>query len=508
MAKVRDQNEDALRPPASKVAGGLPEESEFPPEPVAEADSPWYFKPFVAFEDRTGIWHVVKPIIQHPIPPRTGWMYVFGTATLTSFIVQIVTGIALALFYDPSSSGAYQSLQFITNDLVFGNQLRAIHNFGAAAMVIFIGIHMIRVFLTGSFKFPREVSWLSGVVLFTLTITIAFTGQIMRWDQDGLWTEAILINQAGRVPWVGTWFVNLVLGGETFGAQSFARIVGIHMLWLPGAIIAIVALHLYLVIKNGISEPPAVGRPVDPSRYRAWYNNMLRREGVPFWPDALWRDVVFSAALVTALIVIAWTHGPPDLSLPPDPTIVTATPRPDFYFLWYFGLLAMSPANFENKIIIGAPTALIIVLFLIPILGYKGERHPARRPWAVVFVLMTVFTVGLFTIEGHVAPWSPDYANQPLPESVVGQLSGPARQGADLFHEKGCEFCHNIAGNGGIRGPNLGDVGDKLTRAELVIRISEGSTQMPAFGAILTTEQLDDLVAFLQTQRRHDYVPR
>ena len=507
MARVTERIDDTL-PDAVRPDSQDSDESQFPPEPVAERNSPWFIKPFVAFEDRTGIWHVVKPIIQHPIPPKTGWMYVFGTATLTSFIVQIVTGIALALFYDPSSAGAYQSLQFISHDLVFGSQLRAIHNFGAAAMVIFIGIHMIRVFLTGSFKFPREVSWLSGVVLFILTITIAFTGQIMRWDQDGLWTEAILINQAGRVPFVGTWLVNLALGGETFGAQSFTRIVGLHMLWLPGLIIGIVAFHLYLVIKNGISEPPKVGRPVDPRRYRAWYDNMLRREGVPFWPDALWRDVVFSAALVTALVVIAWTLGPPELSLPPDPTIVTATPRPDFYFLWYFGLLALSPANFENKIIIGAPAALIIVLFLIPILGYKGERHPARRPWAVVFVLMTVFTVGFYTIEGHVAPWSPDYANQPLPESIVGQLTGPARQGADLFHEKGCEFCHNIGGNGGIRGPNLGDVGDKLTREELIIRISNGSTSMPAFGSILTPEQMDDLVAFLQTQRRTNYVPK
>jgi ubiquinol-cytochrome c reductase cytochrome b subunit len=507
MAKVTERKEAAL----AAMPGAddqLPEESQFPQAPVAERDHPWFIKPFVAFEDRTGIWHVVKPIIQHPIPPNTGWMYVFGSATLTTFIVQVVTGITLALFYDPSSAGAYPSLQFITNDLVFGNQLRAIHNFGAAAMVIFIGIHMIRVFLTGSFKFPREVNWLSGVILFILTITIAFTGQIMRWDQNGLWTEAILINQAGRVPYFGTWIVNLVLGGDTFGAQSFTRIVGLHMLWLPGIIIGVVAFHLYLVIKNGISEPPRVGRPVDPRRYRAWYDAMLRREGVPFWPDALWRDVAFSAALVTTLIVIAWTKGPPDLSLPPDPTIITATPRPDFYFLWYFGLLALSPSNYENKIIIGAPIALIIVLFLIPILGFKGERHPARRPWAVVFVLMTVFTVGFYTIEGHTAPWSPDYADQPLPASVVSSLTGPARLGADLFHEKGCEFCHNIAGQGGIRGPNLGDIGDKMTPEEMTIQISRGSTNMPAFGAILTTDQLNDLVAFLQTQRRTDYVPK
>lgn len=507
MASVRDQAGDRLTSPDG-LGRGLPDESAYPPQPAVECGKPWFVKPLLAFEDRTGLWKVAKPIIQHPIPPNTGWAYVLGSATLTAFIVQVVTGITLALFYNGSSAGAYQSLQFITHDLIFGNQLRAIHNYGAAAMVILIGLHMIRVFLYGSYKFPREVNWLSGVILFLLTITIAFTGQIMRWDQDGLWTEAILVNQAGRVPFIGTWLVNFVLGGTNFSDISFERIVGVHMLWFPGAILLVVSLHLYLVIHNGISEPPAIGRPVDPSRYRAWYNDMLRRDGVPFWPDAMWRDVVASTVLVTALIVIAWTVGAKTLNLPPDPTIITAQPRPDFYFLWYFGLLAMSPAQFENKIIIGAPIALVIVLFLIPVLGYKGERHVARRPWAAAFVLMTVFAVGFYTYEGHLSPWSPVYNNRPLPESVVGHLSGPALEGAVLFHEKGCEFCHNIAGYGGIRGPNLGDVGDRLTAEEITTRISEGSTEMPAFGSILTSQQLSDLVAFLQTQRRHEFVPK
>ena len=507
MASVQERGEET-RPSPDVLDRGQPKEAEYPPEPVAEAGAPWFVKPFIAFEDRTGLWKVVKPIVQHPIPPNTGWAYVLGSATLTSFIVQIVTGITLALFYDGSSAGAYQSLQFISNDLLFGNQLRAIHNYGAAAMVILIGCHMIRVFLYGSFKFPREVNWLSGVILFIFTIVIAFTGQIMRWDQDGMWTEAILIQQAGRTPWIGTWLVNFVLGGDNFSAASFSRIVGVHMLWLPAGIVLVLTLHLYLVIHNGISEPPAIGRPVDPRRYRAWYDDMLRRVGVPFWPDAMWRDVVFSAVVVTALIVIAWAVGAKELSLPPDPTIITATPRPDFYFLWYFGLLAMSPAHFENDVMIGAPIALIIALFLIPIFGYKGERHPARRPWAVVFVVMTIFTVGFYTYEGHVAPWSPDYGNKPLPASVTASLSGPAREGAILFHQKGCEFCHNIAGYGGIRGPNLGDVGDRLTPEQMTIRISEGSTDMPAFGSILSTQEMDDLVAFLQTQQRHDFVPK
>lgn len=508
MARTTERTEHIESERASDLNVGQLTEAEYPPEPEAGKGKPWYVKPFIAFEDRTGLYKVLKPIIQHPIPPNTGWGYVFGSLTLTAFIVQILSGITLALFYSGSAEDAYQSVQFISHDLIFGSQLRTIHNYGAAAMMILIGLHMIRVFLYGSFKFPREVNWLSGVVLFVLTVTISFEGQIMRWDQDGMWTLVILINQVGRIPIFGTWLVDFVLGGQTLGAPVFNRIVGTHMLWFPGIIILVLVLHLYLVIHNGISEPPRIGRPVDPRRYRQWYDDMLRKVGVPFWPDAMWRDVVASAGLVTLLIVLAWTYGPKELTAPPDPTVIHALPRPDFYFLWYFGLLALSPPHFENRIIIGAPVALVIALLIIPIWGYKGERHPFRRPWSVVFVLMTVFTVGFYTIEGQVAPWSPDYANKPLPPSVTAGLSGAALEGATLFHTKGCEFCHNIGGYGGIRGPNLGDIADKLTPQEMTIRISEGATFMPAFGGILSTEEMSDLVAFLQTRHRTEFATK
>jgi ubiquinol-cytochrome c reductase cytochrome b subunit len=138
-------------------------------------------------DDRTGLSDLLAPLIRHPIPPGTashpaGWAYIFGTATLVAFIVQVVTGIALATAYIPSTADAYDSLRFITDDSVLGHVLRGIHYFSASAMVILIGLHMARVFLTGSFKFPREMNWLSGVVLLALTLGMAFTGQLLRWD--------------------------------------------------------------------------------------------------------------------------------------------------------------------------------------------------------------------------------------------------------------------------------------------------------------------------------------
>src|SRR4051794_16626378 len=139
-------------------------------------------------DDRTGISEFVMPIVLHPVPQGTDWWYVFGTATLTSFIVQVVTGIALSSAYVTSTSDAYDSLQFITNSAFLGNFLRAMHFWGAGAMVLFIGIHMAQVFLFGAYKFPREMNWLTGSVLLLVTLGMAFTGQLLRWDQNAVWS--------------------------------------------------------------------------------------------------------------------------------------------------------------------------------------------------------------------------------------------------------------------------------------------------------------------------------
>src|SRR5689334_4158214 len=154
-------------------------------------------------EDRTGIWAFSKGILEHPVPPGTDWWYVFGSATLTSFIVQVVTGIALSASYVTSTADAYNSLQFITYEAPFGGFLRGMHFWGASAMVLFIGIHMAQVFLFGAYKFPREMNWLSGSVLLLVTLAMGFTGQLLRWDQNAVWSVVVAAEQAGRAPIVG-----------------------------------------------------------------------------------------------------------------------------------------------------------------------------------------------------------------------------------------------------------------------------------------------------------------
>ena len=364
------------------------------------------------FDARTDASKVIGPILKHPVPPRTGWMYVFGSATLIAFLIQVVTGIALATAYVSSAGEAFESLQWITHRAFLGNLLRGMHYFGASAMVLLLGIHMIRTFLTGSYKFPRELNWVVGVILLGLTILMGFTGQLLRWDQNGVWSTIVAAEQAGRVPLIGPWLARFLLGGQTVGGATLSRFFAYHVFFIPAMIFAMVALHLGLVLRHGISERPSASRPVNPETYRAWYDAMLKREGVPFWPDAAWRDVVFGVLVVSCVVFLAWCFGPPLLTKPPDPTIIQAYPRPDWYLLWYFAVLAQLPHGTETYVIVGAPVFAGICLFILPLVCYRGHRAPSRRPWAVAAILLIVTSVGALWWEGERAPWSPDFAAQ------------------------------------------------------------------------------------------------
>lgn len=452
------------------------------------------------FDDRTGIADAIRPIALHPVPPGTGWSYVLGSATLLSFVIQVITGIGLATVYVPATNASYESLQFITNQAPLGNFLRGLHFFGASAMVVLIALHVLRVFLSGSFKFPREVNWMTGSILLLFTLAMAFTGQLLRWDQNGVWSTVLLVEQTGRVPVIGPDIGHFILGGDTVGATTLSRFFAYHVFFIPAMIFAFLGFHLYLVLRNGISEPPRLGRVVDPKTYRAWYRNLLEKHGEPFWPDVIWRDIAFGFVVLLVIVALALVIGPPALNAKPDPANIHATPRPDWYFAWLFAVFALMPPGIENAVMVLAPVLFGAFLFLLPIVANRGERNPLRRPWAVGIVFVSVVSIAALEIAGLNAPWSPDFGAQPLPAEVVGATSGPVFDGAQLFYQKGCEYCHAIAGNGGHRGPDLTYVGDRLTADQMVWRMMNGGTNMPSFASTLKPAELDALVAFLQSR--------
>jgi ubiquinol-cytochrome c reductase cytochrome b subunit len=452
-------------------------------------------------DSRTGITEGIAPLAKHLVPPDAKWLYVFGSATLFAFILQVVTGVALALIYQPTSETAYESLKYISGQMPLGNILRGIHFWGASAMILLVGIHLIRVYLMAAYKFPREMSWISGSILLVLTVAMGFTGQLLRWDSNGVWSAIVGAEQAGRIPFIGKSLAYFLMAGETLGGATLSRFFAFHVFLIPAMIFGLIGLHIYLVIRNGISEPPKARRPVNPLIYKEWYTSMLKEKGVSFWPNAGWRDMAFGIIVLLAILALAVFAGAPSIGAPPNPADIDANPRPDWYLLWIFALFALMPRGIESFAIAFSPVIIGLVMILLPMIYYKGERSPLLRPWSIAVVIFIVTVVAVFWIQGVKSPWSPKFSAKPLSSEVIGNVSQDAKSGADLFYRKACIYCHTVSGYGGHRGPDLTYSGERLSTDQITIRILNGGGNMPAFGSSLSGKELADLVNFLETRR-------
>jgi ubiquinol-cytochrome c reductase cytochrome b subunit len=462
------------------------------------------------FDARLKVRESLLPMMRHPIPREAagpmGWWYVFGSASLTLLIVQILTGIGLALVYVPTADKAYDSLLYLNYEVTLGWFLRALHYYAGSGMVVLVLAHMTQVFLHGAYKYPRELTWVLGVLLLLCTLGMFFTGQILRWDPDAYWGLAVGGSMAGRVPIAGPWAVRMLLGGAVIGGDSLSRFFALHVFVIPGALLLFLAVHLWLVLKCGVSAPPVPGQVVDPKTYDGTYEKQLQ-SGVPFLGDAMLKDALFSSLAVIAVVILAAVLGPKGPTGPPDPTLAGANPRPEWPFLWLFALLSLSPAGAETFIILVFPVILIGVLFLVPFLNNRGERAPSRRPVAVLAVIVLYTAFGVLTYQGATSPWSPQmtaWSGDPIPERLVRNSTPLRLQGTALFQSKNCRNCHALEGSGGQRGPDLTTVGTRLTRGQLIDQVSNGTPgggNMPAYGKQISPAEMTALVEFLENLR-------
>jgi ubiquinol-cytochrome c reductase cytochrome b subunit len=462
-------------------------------------------------EERAGLGGAAAPALTHPVPRSTAsWWYVFGSATLVLFALQIVTGICLALVYVPSADQAFESLLFLNYQVPFGWYLRAVHFWGSNAMVMVMTLHMLQVFLWGAHKYPRELTWLVGVVLFLCTLGMAFTGQILRWDQDAYWGLGIGASIAARTPGFGDAAVQLMLGGPIIAGRTLSRFFSLHVFVIPGALIGLVGLHLWLVLRLGVNEWPMPGRLVDRESYHERYQAEIHRDGVPFFPVAAQKDMVAMAVVVAAVLVAAAIFGPYGPNGVPDPTLIDTVPRPDFYFLSLFALFALLPPWTETPILLGGPVLGILFLLVVPFLAGTGEKSWRRRPVAVLGVLLIVLIVVTLAGLGVTSPWSPvmdAWSSTPVPAAYVKGRSALELQGALVIQAKQCRNCHALGGDGGRRGPSLDGVATRLTRDQLIRQVLQGGGNMPAYGKNLTPAEVTAVVAFMETLRPANQPP-
>jgi ubiquinol-cytochrome c reductase cytochrome b subunit len=457
----------------------------------------------VWLDDRLHLTALYASTAGHEVPASAGsWFYVFGSATLLCFVIQVITGACLAFVYIPSTNEAYTSLEYLNHAQFWGWYLRAVHNWGSNFMVAIMTVHMIQVFLFGAYKYPRELTWVSGIFLLLMTLGMAFTGQVMRFDQDAYWGLTIGASITGRVPLIGAQLVHVLLAGPIIAGETLSRFFTLHVFIIPALIIAVVTVHLRLVLAKGINEYPKPGRPVHKATYDAEYAEILRTDGVPFVPKAIGKDLIFSALVVIGILGCALIFGPKGPGGPPNPTLVDTNPRPDFYFLAIFAALALLPDWMEVIVLFAAPALAIGFLLVLPFLAPTGEKSASRRPLAVLSVIFSLLVIGVLAYMGVTSPWSPNmgaWSGYAVPVQFVKGRTPLELHGAAVFQNKQCRNCHSLGGVGGERGPALDDVATRLTRDEMIRQVIQGGGNMPAYGKKLSPAEVDALVSFMQT---------
>jgi ubiquinol-cytochrome c reductase cytochrome b subunit len=472
---------------------------------------PWYRKVYDWLERRVQLATPIKDVALHRVLPKSAsWWYVFGSASFVLLLQQIATGICLALIYVPSAGESWNSLQVLNHQLPLGWFLRAMHGWGSNFMIAVVLVHMAQVFLFGAYKFPRELTWMVGVFLLLLTLGMAFTGQVLRFDQDAYWGLGIGASIAGRVPFVGRELVELMLGGPIIAGATLTRFFALHVFVIPGTLLALVSLHVWLVLKLGINEWPMPGRIVRRETYLQEYHQLTEKRGIPFVPGAIWKDLIFAAAILLAVATFALVLGPIGPGGPPDPTIIQTKPKPDLPFLWIYATLAFLPPNLETPFLLIAPLLGIAVLLALPFYAGEGEKSWHRRPVAVLALSTIAVSVGVLTHLGVYEPWSPKmsaWSRDFVPPEYIRMATPLQRQGAIVFQAKQCRNCHSLGGRGGQRGPALDAVATRLTYDQLIRQVIQGGGNMPAYGKNLSPAEVTALVGFLATLHPQGELP-
>jgi ubiquinol-cytochrome c reductase cytochrome b subunit len=467
-------------------------------------------------DERIDITGVKRALLDRKMPGGLTWWHTLGSATLTVFLVQVTTGIALAMYYSPSPDHAYDSIRYLERAVVSGATLRGIHHWGASAMVILVLGHMIRVFSMGAYKYPREINWVLGVILLFIVLGFSFTGYLLPWDQKAYWATQVGTNIAGTTPVVGPMLVKVLRGGGQLGTATLARFFALHVLLLPMLLVIVVGLHLALVIRQGIAprtkvleeEAPALTTDAAyPAYYQARYTRS-KGAGVPFWPNIIYKDVVVGVVVVATLVILARVTGA-GLEGPADPSDTLYVPRPEWYFLPLFQLLKLVPGSWESAIAVGLPSAIVLVLLLLPFFDRKSLRSLSHRP--VALASMSVMLAGSGLLIGSAV-------REEAPTTVVPESSRPLssmeRSGRALFQSQQCSSCHFIVGQKPVAkkddtpdAPDLTEVGLRHSTAWMHSFIEDplrfhATSKMPAFGPpTLTHQEIEEITRYLATLR-------
>lgn len=375
-------------------------------------------------DGRTGYRAALRHLLDEPLPKGTGWAFTTGSALLFLLGVQLVTGVALTMYYVPAPQLAYDSVRFISDALTLGWLLRGLHYWGSTFIVMAAAIHLLRVFFLGSYKAPRDVTWLTGVTLFLLVLAFSLSGYLLPWDQKAYWATIVTINIARGTPLIGEQVADVLRGGSHLGALTLGRWYSAHVFLLPAAMVVFVMAHIALMRRHGISGP------------------LRTQEGPPttFYPWHAIKDTVVMAAVFVVLLTFA-TKLPAHLDEIANPADASYVPRPDWYFLSLFELLKYFPGPFEPLATMVIPGLAVGFLLALPFLDRGPERRPfgrGRRLWSLAMLALMTGVIVLTAMGLADSPIKYD-PNDWGPRAVAGHLlvTDP---------ENPCATCHWTGG--------------------------------------------------------------
>jgi len=316
----------------------------------------------------------------------------FGGIALFLFVIQAVTGTLLALYYKPTPEAAYKSVQYVTSDVAFGWLIRSIHHWAANLMILFVALHLGRIFYQAAYKYTREITWVIGTLLFMVTLGFGFTGYLLPWDQRAYWATVVGTEIAGSVPVVGDTLLLMLRGGPDVTGDTMSRFFGIHVLVLPIALALLLVVHLILVHQLGLASPK---RP-EP-RTAAQKAEVAREPVRPFFPHYLVDEMVAWYIILAILVVLASVF-PAGLEAQANPLETPEHIKPEWYYLGVYQLLKLVPR------IIGilAPIIGIALLVLLPFLDRNPEVLMRRRKFAVAAFTLVVLGLVALTVLGYV----------------------------------------------------------------------------------------------------------
>ena len=441
--------------------------------------------------------------------PNIGYRRALGTGLLMLLAVQAASGMVLSLFYAPTPDHAYDSIRYIDEDLGGGQLLRGLHHYGASSVIVLMVAHMLRVFLSAAYKAPRQGLWLVGLAIAGTILGFGFTGYLLPWDQKGYWATQVGLSIAETVPVVGPISADVLRGGAEIGALTLTRLYAMHIVILPAILLGLVATHLFLVHRLGITPP---GTPVGAEEQKT----------ESFFPDHVFRECVVGFAAFAVTVVLAATLGPP-LEAPASASDAGYIPKPDWYFLGLYQLLKYfeGSAAIIGTVII--PGALVLGLVLMPWLDRNPSRRLQERPIAVGLCLVVVTATLILTVLGALSPGSksqPPERVRTVEDGYVPPPSPPFRQDVDdegaaksqansglaVLQDYECLMCHTLNGQGdemGTGAPELTSSVGERDLNELLGFLRDPTaeypdTEMPSVEDLgMSSEELDALAKYL-----------